>query len=98
MSREAFAYWRVDPSRVDTALAALRALQAGWTATEPSLHCRLYRRDEPGAARVTLMEAYTLPGGLSDAWLARVDGEGAKALAPWITGSRQLEVFSPLPA
>jgi hypothetical protein len=97
VSREAFAYWRADPLRADAALAALRGLQARWTAAEPALHLRLYRRDEPGAARVTVMEVYTQDGGLSDAWLARIDGEGAQALAPWISGPRQLEVFAPLP-
>lgn len=96
MTREAFAYWRAEPAQAEPALSALRAVQAGWVAEEPALRCRLYRRDEPGVSRVTVMEVYTLEGGLSDAWLRRLDGEAAQALAPQITGPRQLEVFEPL--
>lgn len=89
-----FVYYRVRREHREQAEAAVRDLHVHLQLRWPGLHCRLYRRAEPSAAEdITLMETYdglTAPGAL-----AEVEALARVRLAPWLVGTRHVEVFEP---
>lgn len=94
--RALFIYWKVLPEQLAGALHAARLFQRGVQQQHPALAAQLYQRADTSDATVTLMETYTLPGGL-DAHQQRaiIDG-GQAALAPWCSGGRHVEHFDEL--
>lgn len=90
-----FIYYRVQRGHLADAVAAVRALQARWQAQDGSLRCELLRRTDDGGTDVTLMETYRRDAGFDVAARDRIEDEAAAALAPWLAGSRHVEVFEP---
>ena len=62
--RALFIYWKVLPEQLAGALHAARLFQRGVQQQHPALAAQLYQRADTSDATVTLMETYTLPGGL----------------------------------
>ena len=94
--RELYLYWHVAPADLAAAATALRAFQAGLTARQPGLQCRLLRRSDDRDPRATLMETYRHPGGVDAGLQAQIVALGAQAVAPWCQGQRHVELFEPL--
>lgn len=97
MSAELYIYWRVPQHQLAAAVAAMTAFQAEQTQRVPRLQARLLQREEDDAEQATLMEIYTVPGGLPQAVRTALVVEGTQAAAPWCQGARHVEVFSALP-
>ena len=98
MSAELYIYWRVPHHQLAAAVAGMTAFQAEQVQRVPRLQARLLQRDddETEADQATLMEIYTLPGGLPPAVRTALVVQGAQAAAPWCQGARHVEVFLPL--
>jgi quinol monooxygenase YgiN len=93
-SRRLYIYFRVERDRVAEVAAAVRALQAAWSAAMPGLRCELMRRvDDSGD--VTLMETYSCGDGVGADWQARIETDAAKHLQRWLLGERHIEIFEP---
>jgi hypothetical protein len=93
-SRRLFIYFRVERGSVADAVAAVRKLQATWSAAMPGLHCELMRRADD-SADVTLMETYACAEGVSADWQQRIEREAMHRLRSWLIGERHVEVFEP---
>jgi quinol monooxygenase YgiN len=93
-SRRLFIYFRVGRDSVAGVVAAVRELQAAWSATMPGLRCELMRRIDDGG-NVTLMETYACAEGVSAEWQARIEREASARLHRWLVGERHVEVFEP---
>ena len=96
MSAELYIYWRVPHHQLAAAVAGMSAFQAEQVQRVPRLQARLLQRDDDEADQATLMEIYSLPGGLPLAVRTALVVQGAQAAAPWCLGARHVEVFSPL--
>ncbi len=96
MSAELYIYWRVPHHQLAAAVAGMTAFQAEQVQRVPRLQARLLQRDDDEADQATLMEIYSLPGGLPLAVRTALVVQGAQAAAPWCQGARHVEVFSPL--
>ena len=96
MSAELYIYWRVPHHQLAAAVAGMTAFQAEQVQRVPRLQARLLQRDDDEADQATLMEIYSLPGGLPLAVRTALVVQGAQAAAPWCLGARHVEVFSPL--
>lgn len=95
-AREVFVYYRVRAEDLAAVGAAVDALHARWRELHPGLACtRLRREAEPDASlqAVTLMEVFTAPQGVPLAWQHAIETAANAALAPWLAGSRHVEVF-----
>ncbi|MBW8829884.1 MAG: DUF4936 family protein [Burkholderiales bacterium] len=98
--RELFIYYRIEASSAAFALDAAQAMQYRLRTRFPTLAARLLRRpDEPGTTpndQQTWMEIYSSPdsGGISPGLQAEIEAEAA-VLAPFIVGTRHIEVFVP---
>jgi len=90
-----FIYYRVHRAHVADAVAAVRALQSRWQATDTSLRCELLQRPDAAGADVTLMETYRRAAGFDAPARRRIEDLAGAALAPWLIGPRHLEVFEP---
>ena len=96
--RELFIYYRVELDHVPAALAALRAMQARLIDARPHVRARmLYRPDTPDRLQ-TWMEIYSTdfmqhPQGISVELQAEIESRAA-CLAPFIHGTRHVEVFT----
>jgi hypothetical protein len=90
-----FVYWHVAPGDQPAAEAATRALQQRWREQERALEARLYRRTDEAHGRVTLMETYAAPGGLSRQLQALLIEEGSRQLAHLALSGRHVERFEP---
>ena len=92
-SRRLFIYFRVERDSVAEVVAAVRELQAVWSATMPGLVCELMQRaDDSGDA--TLMETYACAEGVSAEWQERIERDAAKRLQRWLI-ERHVEIFEP---
>ena len=89
MNRAAFVYYRVGAADADAALRTVRDVQARWRERLPALVARVWRREPPIDAELTLMETYE---GAGDAWAA-IDAELRVALAAVQHGERHVEWF-----
>jgi hypothetical protein len=96
VSAELYIYWRVPHHQLAAAVAGMTAFQAEQVQRVPRLQARLLQRDDDEADQATLMEIYSLPGGLPLAVRTALVVQGAQAAAPWCQGARHVEVFSPL--
>jgi hypothetical protein len=98
VSAELYIYWRVPHHQLAAAVAGMTAFQAEQVQRVPRLQARLLQRadDETEADQATLMEIYTLPGGLPLAVRTALVVQGAQAAATWCQGPRHVEVFLPL--
>jgi len=96
VSAELYIYWRVPHHQLAAAVAGMTAFQAEQVQRVPRLQARLLQRDDDEADQATLMEIYSLPGGLPLAVRTALVVQGAQAAAPWCLGARHVEVFSPL--
>jgi hypothetical protein len=88
---ELYVYYRVARSDEGAVRAAIAARHAQWREAHPGLDCALLRRDDAGAADVTLMETYT---GLDADALLALDVQARAVVAPWVVGERHLERFT----
>jgi hypothetical protein len=96
--REVFIYYRVRLEDLPAVRAAVDALHRRWREQHDGLACRLLRREaepDPGTRVVTLMEVYKAPRGVPLEWLTAIEATASAALAPWLVGPRQVEVFGP---
>jgi len=95
--RELFIYYRVELDHVPAALVAVREMQAQLIEARPHLRARmLYRPDTPDRLQ-TWMEIYATdfmqdPQGISVELQAEIESRAA-CLAPFIHGTRHVEVF-----
>ena len=96
MSAELYIYWRVPHHQLAAAVAGMTAFQAEQVQRVPRLQARLLQRDDDEADQATLMEIYTLAGGLPLAVRTALVVQGAQAAEPWCQGARHVEVFLPL--
>ena len=96
MSAELYIYWRVQHHELAAAIVGMTAFQAEQVQRVPRLQARLLQRDDDEADQATLMEIYSLPGGLPLAVRTALVVQGAQAAAPWCLGARHVEVFLPL--
>lgn len=93
-SRRLFIYFRVERDSIAEVVAAVRELQAVWSAALPGLRCELMRRiDDSGD--VTLMETYSCVDGVGADWQDRIESDAAKQLQLWLLGERHVEIFEP---
>lgn len=90
--RELYLYWRTRDRA--GALAAVQSWQARLAAGHRGLEARVLVRED-GSASSTLMEIYRQPGGIGAELQRPIVEDGDAALAPWIDGSRHVEVFVP---
>lgn len=91
--RELYLYWRTRADAVAAAIASAQAWQAALAARHPGLECRLLQRADAGPA--TLMEIYRQAGGIDDALADEIRRDGDAQLAPWLDGTRHVEIFVP---
>jgi hypothetical protein len=95
--RELFVYYRVRPADARAAHAAVLAFHAALMQRHPTLKARLLRRPESGQAEQTWMETYATDApadsaGISASMQADIE-TSAQALAPFVQGTRHVEVF-----
>lgn len=96
--RELYVYWHCAAARTEAAVQAVAACQTALRRRLPDLQARLLRRADAGAdGRVTLMEIYARPGGLTAAEAAELLAAAAETLAGWADSPRHVEVFEPCP-
>jgi hypothetical protein len=97
MACELFIYWHLAQlQQADEALGKAQRLQQRLIARLPGLQARLYRRSDEAAGKVTVMETYSLPGGLGPEQQALIEQMGDEALARWCSGRRRhVERFQP---
>lgn len=93
---ECYVYWRLRAETLPAAARAMAAFQEQLRARHPGLQARLLSKMDSGDAEATLMEVYTLPGGVSSTLDQAVADEGGRVAAPWCLGQRHIERFSPL--
>ena len=94
MGPELYIYWKVAAARLPQALQATHELQATLLQRHPGLQVRvLQRADATGTP--TLMEIYTLPGGITPAVHQDIEAQAALHLAPLAPPvvQRHVEIF-----
>lgn len=94
----AYVYYRVRAQDEAAAAAALGALRAAWSTSQPGLRCELLHRVDAAdgdSQTVTLMEVYAFDPGASAAQRQGIQDEAAARLAPWRVGERHVEYFAP---
>ena len=98
-SAQRYVYYRVASDEAVQAIAAVHALQAELTDGQPGLRCSLLQRSDSGdtapSGSLTLMEVYTLEGGIGAALAAQIERSAQARLGAWLLGERHLEVFVP---
>jgi len=92
---QVFVYYRVRAADAAVAIAAVRALHAGFRAELPGLVCTLSQRADNDAELLTLMETYRHANAVDDAWRRTIERAAGESLAAWIVGERHVEVFAP---
>lgn len=91
--RELYVYYRVRPEHASLARGVALKMQATLRARHAGLQARLLHRPHAADAVQTWMETYACtPGGVDDT-LQRHIATAAEVLAPWIDGTRHVEVF-----
>jgi hypothetical protein len=95
LARALYVYYRIDAASLAEAASTVQGFQAFLRHAHPQLQAALLRRPGEQEGQVTLMETYTMPGGIDAALQAKIDS-AATALAPWLRGERHTEVFEPL--
>jgi Domain of unknown function (DUF4936) len=94
ISIELYIYWRVLPADAQAACQALRAWQLAIEAQVPGLQARLLKRADAAAGDATLMETYTLAGGIGPALQQEIVDGGDTVSSPWRRGPRHVELFT----
>ena len=98
-SAQLYVYYRVANEPAVQAIAAVHALQAELTDRHPDLRCSVLQRSDSGDAipadRLTLMEVYTVEGGIGAALSADIERSAQARLGAWLLGERHVEVFVP---
>lgn len=92
--RELYIYYTVTSANSAGARSAVEAFQNDLRRRHPTLLARLLKRPGTALDLQTWMETYASPGGVSDDMERDIE-EAARALEPFITGSRNVEVFVP---
>ena len=94
MHRELYIYWKVAAAELLQALQATHELQAALQQRHPGLQARLLQRCD-GAGTPTLMEVYTLAGGITPVVQQDIETQAALHLAPLALPAvqRHVEVF-----
>ncbi|HEU5296870.1 MAG TPA: DUF4936 family protein [Burkholderiaceae bacterium] len=96
---ELYVYYRVAPANWRVALQVVYDFQRRLRGEHPGLAARVLRRAADGSDAVTLMEIYAFTddraAGVDAALRSRIE-DAATALAPLLTGPRQIEVFNAL--
>lgn len=100
MGAELYIYWRVGVAQLPQALAAASGLQQVLRLRHPGLQARLLQRSdaahgEDGARSATLMEVYSLPGGIGGPVRLDIEQQAAAHLASLgpAAGPRHVEAF-----
>ena len=88
---ELYIYWKVAADQLPQALRATQGLQAALLNRHPGLQARLLQR-QVDAGTPTLMEVYTLPGGITLLVQQDIETQAALHLAA-LAVQRQVEVF-----
>jgi len=91
---ELYIYWRVLSVDAQAATQALRIWQQALEARVPGLQARLLKRADSDAGDATLMEIYTLVGGVGPALQQEIIDGGNTASSPWRRGPRHVEMFT----
>jgi hypothetical protein len=91
---ELYIYWRVLPADAPAASQALRTWQLALLAQVPGLQARLLKRADTAAGEATLMETYTLAGGIGPALQQQIVDGGETVSSAWRRGPRHVEVFT----
>ena len=95
MRRELYIYWKLAAADLPQALQATHELQAALQQRHPGLQARLLQRcevDGDSAGTPTLMEVYTLPGGVTPVVQQDIQVQAELHLTQ-LAVQRQLEVF-----
>ena len=95
--RELFIYYRVELDHVPAALVAVHEMQARLIEARPNLRARLLYRPDTTDRLQTWMEIYATdfmqdPQGINVELQAEIESRAA-CLAPFIHGTRHVEVF-----
>jgi hypothetical protein len=102
--RELFIYYRLTAvDNVAAVAAAVASFQTTLRAAHPGLRTRVLRRPAPSQQDgQTWMETYAFDdragvhaAGINEALQAEIELLAHAALAPWLAGSRHVEVFEP---
>ena len=94
MSRQLFIYWKVDPTALPAALAAVHRAQAQLREDWPGLQAQVLQRCDSAATSdgmATVMETYRSPAGIDAEGEALIEA----ALAGIVPGPRHVEAFRP---
>ena len=91
-----FVYYAVAEADLAEVVAAVVAMQRRLVIAHPGLEADRLRRPGATDGRVTLMEIYCSPEGVSDPLGRAIEAEAALTLAGSLAGSRHLEDFEPL--
>lgn len=103
-ARSLYVYYRLTQGDLTRAVAAVQVMQAALCARHPGLQAQLLRRAETAStaaavagaeAVVTLMEVYTAPQGVDDAWVIAIEAEAARLPDATRASPRHLELFEP---
>ena len=95
-----FVYYRVRASELAAAVQAARTAQQSLVDTHAGLSASLMQRPQPDAdGLMTVMETYRAgPGWPEDqlhALAEAIERTAGAAIAPWLQGTRHVEVFEP---
>lgn len=95
--RELFIYYRLRPENAPAAEAAVRAFQAMLCEQHPQLIARLLHGADTTGTNRTWMETYSTDpardaAGVTATLQADIESQ-ARALLPWLDGSRHTEAF-----
>ena len=95
MQRELYIYWKVAAAQRQQALQATHELQSCLLQRHSGLLARLLQRDDATTAAATLMEIYSLPGGITAAVQQDIEAQAALHLTPLGPPAvqRHMEVF-----
>jgi len=96
LPRALFVYYRVAEADGAAVADAIKRCQAELRMARPGLQCQLWRRPEAPTGEMTVMETYAAPDGIDEALTQRIEAQAARALSPWLRGTRHTEVFVPL--
>jgi hypothetical protein len=97
--RELFIYYRSQVGHAAAVEAAVRDMQSALRARHPALEARWLRRIDDDSKLMTWMETYRAaspalhPQGVHDELQREIETLAAQRVAPWIDGTRHVEVF-----
>jgi hypothetical protein len=91
--RELYVYWKAPAAHADAVPTEVGPVLHALMRSHPGLQARLLRRADPGGDRVTWMETYTAPSGVTPALQAQIEAALAPLLARLQAGPRHTEVF-----